>query len=99
LGLAYKRNTGDARESPALRVAELLVSLGAEVRAVDGRIEPRKVDPAVELVAASAEEYRRAHLVVLLTDHDEIDYDAVVDHSGLIFDTRHRLDGANVVTL
>ena len=39
LGLAYKNNTSDARESPALRVAEMLVQLGADVRAVDPHLE------------------------------------------------------------
>ena len=38
LGLAYKKNTGDARESPAVRVAELLLALGADVRAADPHV-------------------------------------------------------------
>ena len=71
LGLAYKKNTGDARESPALRVAELLRRMGAEVRAADPLVtEPALLDQAVARVDATPEEIASADLVVLLTDHD-----------------------------
>src|SRR5229473_1828133 len=46
LGLAYKKNTGDARESPAIRIAELLLRMGAEVRAADPLVtEPAVINP------------------------------------------------------
>ena len=48
LGLAYKKNTGDARNSPAIRVAELLLRMGAEVRAADPLVtEPTAIASAV----------------------------------------------------
>src|SRR6266581_1023948 len=50
LGLAYKKNTGDARESPAVRVAQLLAGLGALVRAADPHVEWAALDPAVARV-------------------------------------------------
>jgi UDP-N-acetyl-D-glucosamine dehydrogenase len=57
LGLAYKKNTGDARESPAVRVAELLLRMGAEVRAADPLVtEPTVIDPAVVRVDAKPED-------------------------------------------
>ncbi|HEV2087211.1 MAG TPA: nucleotide sugar dehydrogenase, partial [Cryptosporangiaceae bacterium] len=58
MGLAYKKNTGDSRESPALRVAELLHALGAEIRAVDAHVEPEWVPDFVTLVALEAGEAR-----------------------------------------
>src|SRR6266581_4426863 len=57
LGLAYKKNTGDARESPAIRVAELLSRMGAEVRAADPLVtEPAVIDEAVARVDVTPEE-------------------------------------------
>jgi UDP-N-acetyl-D-glucosamine dehydrogenase len=97
LGIAYKRNTGDARESPALRIADLLGALGADVRAVDTHVEPREV--SIALAQPSPSEYAAADLVVLLTDHDDVDYDEVVEHSAQVFDTRRRLTGERVVLL
>ena len=71
LGLAYKKNTGDARESPAIRVAELLVRMGADVRAADPLVtEPAVTHPAVARVDATPQEVAAADAVVLLTDHD-----------------------------
>ncbi|HEX6393029.1 MAG TPA: nucleotide sugar dehydrogenase [Acidimicrobiales bacterium] len=96
LGLAYKSNTGDSRESPALVVADQLVGLGAEVRAVDPYVEPSRIDPRMTLVDLTAEELCWADCVIVLTDHDVFDWQIVKGHAKFIFDTRHRLDGANV---
>ncbi len=93
LGLAYKKNSGDCRESPAIRVAEQLVGAGAEVRAVDSHIEPGRTE--LPLVALTAAEVAAADLVVLLTDHDDLDYD-LLDDARLVFDTRNRLRGGVV---
>lgn len=90
MGLAYKKNSGDCRESPAVRVAQRLVALGAHVRAVDGHIEPERAPDGVTLVSLDAGQVRRTDLVVLLTDHDDVDY-ALLDEAALVFDTRHRL--------
>ena len=71
LGLAYKKNTGDARESPAVRVAELLVRMGADVRAADPLVtEPTDIAKTVARVDATVEEIAAADIVVLLTEHD-----------------------------
>src|SRR3984885_1609790 len=57
LGLAYKKNTGDARESPAIRVAQLLKDMGADVRAADPHVvETGAVDAVVECVQPTPEE-------------------------------------------
>ncbi len=97
LGLAYKKNTGDARESPAVRVAQLLTQLGANVRAAD----PHVVEAAhgmedIVRVGLSEQELSAADVVVLLADHDEFDYDLIEKHAKYILDTRRRLSGPNV---
>lgn len=101
LGLAYKPNTSDMRESPVLSVAQQLLDLGAEVRYVDEHV------PGVNMagaqfngkpvrVALTVEELSAAHAVVVLTDHDDIDYELVAAHAPYVFDTRHRCHGSVV---
>ncbi|MEV8352430.1 nucleotide sugar dehydrogenase [Streptomyces niveus] len=93
LGLAYKPNTGDARESPALRVAELLLGLGADVRAADPYVvEAVTVDSKLTRCDFSEEELTAADAVVLLTDHDAFDYELVARASDFVLDCRHRLE-------
>jgi UDP-N-acetyl-D-glucosamine dehydrogenase len=100
LGLAYKKNTGDARESPAVRVAQLLAGLGADVRAADPHVaEARAVDGLVARVEPTAEEVSGADAVVLLTDHDAFDFEDIGQRARFIFDCRRRLAGQNVEIL
>ncbi len=99
LGLAYKRNTGDARESPAVVVADRLLTLGADVRAADPHVVEGHISNRVARVECSAEEVAAADLVVLLTDHDEFDYDMVLSEAKGVFDTRRRLTGDRVELL
>ena len=99
LGLAFKRNTSDARESPAVAVAERLLALGADVRAADPHVVEAHVDSRVVRVEATAEEIAAADAVVLLTDHDTFDFDVVARHAAYVFDTRSRLSGSNVEPL
>jgi UDP-N-acetyl-D-glucosamine dehydrogenase len=93
LGLAYKKNTGDARESPAVRVAELLLNLGADVRASDPHVLIGHVDQRVKLVDASPEEVEAADCVVLLADHDAFDLEAIAGQAKYVLDTRHQMPG------
>jgi UDP-N-acetyl-D-mannosaminuronic acid dehydrogenase/UDP-N-acetyl-D-glucosamine dehydrogenase len=95
LGLAYKANTGDCRESPAIRVAERLVRMGARVRAVDAHVEPERVPAGIAVVPLSTAEIAAADIVVLLTDHDDVEYD-LLDGAAAVFDTRNRLHGPAV---
>lgn len=90
LGLAYKRNTGDARESPATPILEKLVGLGAVVRAIDPHVDARYVDPQVKLVEDTDEEIANSDLVILVTDHDVFDLDRIAGLAPLVLDTRHR---------
>ena len=100
LGLAYKKNSGDARESPARRVASLLLDMGAEVRAADPHVvEDARVDRRVVRVALTEEQIEAADAVILLADHDAFDLDLVVQHARYVLDTRHRLTGPTVESL
>jgi UDP-N-acetyl-D-glucosamine dehydrogenase len=90
LGLAYKRNTGDARESPAKPILEKLLGLGAIVRAVDPHVDARYVDPLVKLVEDTDDEIANSDLVILVTDHDVFDLERIAGLAPLVLDTRHR---------
>ncbi|MFE5331519.1 nucleotide sugar dehydrogenase [Embleya sp. NPDC056575] len=74
VGLAYKKNTGDARESPSTHVARLLLNLGAEVSAADPHVEQSQVvDARLRRVELTPETVAAADAVVLLVDHDDMD--------------------------
>ncbi|MEA2703015.1 MAG: UDP-N-acetyl-D-glucosamine dehydrogenase [Actinomycetota bacterium] len=91
LGLAYKRNTSDGRESPAVAVAERLLALGADVRAADPHVIEDNGGARVQRVEATREEVSAADAVVVLTDHDAFDYAMVAETATFVLDTRHRL--------
>ena len=99
LGLAYKKNSSDARESPATRVAHLLKGLGANVRAVDGYVPAEHLAEEVPRMRLDAEAVRAADAVVVLTDHDGVDYTLVEREARWILDCRNCLSGANVELL
>ena len=100
LGLAYKKNTGDARESPAIRIADLLLQLGAQVRAADPLVtEPAVMCPAVARVEATPEEIAAADVVVLLTEHDAFPFAEIGRHARYVLDCRGVLAGPNIETL
>lgn len=99
LGLAYKKNVGDVRESPALEVANRLAELGATVCAVEPYAELDRIPTCVELVELSASEVAAADAVVVLTDHDCFDYDLVASEASYLFDTRNRCAGTGAERL
>jgi UDP-N-acetyl-D-glucosamine dehydrogenase len=89
LGLAYKKNTGDARESPAIHVAQQLAALGGKVRAVDPLVEVWQVPSFIQRVELTQAEIDAADVIVLLTDHDSIDLGMLSNAKGKVFDTRN----------
>jgi UDP-N-acetyl-D-glucosamine dehydrogenase len=99
LGLAYKKNSSDARESPSTRVVHLLAELGARVHAVDGHVAAVHLAQDAPRVVLTAEALRAADAVVVLTDHDDVDYALVEREASWILDCRNRLTGANVELL
>jgi UDP-N-acetyl-D-glucosamine dehydrogenase len=92
IGLAYKRDIDDMRESPALDVIRLLAERGAEVVYHDPHV-PRYRDEGQEQesVDFSDAELARADAVVIVTDHSSIDYQRLVDKASLVVDTRNAL--------
>jgi nucleotide sugar dehydrogenase len=99
LGLAYKRNTGDIRESPALQLVDLLREYSADLSAVDTHVEDHHWPAEVRRVAPADVDYADYDLAILLADHDDIDYAGLQDAPLPVFDTRNRLTGANVERL
>jgi UDP-N-acetyl-D-glucosamine dehydrogenase len=99
LGLAYKKNSSDARESPAIRVAELLTALGSHVDAIDMHVPIDQAFGEVRRLPMTAEVVRDADAVVLLADHDDLDYELVEREARWVLDCRDRLHGANVESL
>lgn len=96
LGLAYKRNSGDARESPALAILDLLVAQGATVTVADPHVvESVRLDPAVRRVSLDAASVAEADAVLVVTDHDAFDYELLAGHP-YVLDTRHRVEGRGV---
>jgi len=91
LGLAYKPNSGDARESPAIAVADRLHHLGATLRAIDPLVESAYVPSFVENVPCTREELEQADVVVVLTPHAAIDWTLVSEFASKIVDTRNHV--------
>jgi UDP-N-acetyl-D-glucosamine dehydrogenase len=93
LGVAYKKNVGDIRESPGLALIDLFQAHGATVDYSDPYV------PVIDSVGSSnakrgvevtVAQLTSANAVVLATDHDEFDYAAIAQHACLLIDTRGR---------
>jgi UDP-N-acetyl-D-glucosamine dehydrogenase len=90
IGLAYKRDIDDVRESPALDVIRLLEELGADVVYHDPYVPSFHEDGVRhDSVALTDDELKRSDAVVIVTDHTSIDYQRLVNRSSLIVDTRN----------
>jgi UDP-N-acetyl-D-glucosamine dehydrogenase len=93
VGVAYKRDVDDIRESPALDIIHVLRSRGAEVTYSDPYIPVLRVD-GEELCSIPLDaNVAAADCVAIITDHTDVDYEALVEHAGLIVDTRNALQG------
>lgn len=99
VGLAYKKNSGDIRESPAVRVLSLLTELGAEVVAFDMHIDDSRWPSGVGRRNLDAEGVRGIDAAVLITDHDDFDFDELASAGVPVLDTRARLTGHNIERL
>jgi len=103
LGVAYKKNVDDMRESPALELMEILGEKGAHVDYSDPHVpalpKTRRHHFESASVALDAETVARYDAVLLATDHDAVDYDLIRKHARLIVDTRgvYASGGANIV--
>ena len=92
LGVAYKKDIEDMRESPALDVIRLLEEHGAEVAYHDPHVPRYKEDGHERIsVALTDDVLARADAVVIVTDHSAVDYQRLVDKASLVVDTRNAL--------
>jgi UDP-N-acetyl-D-glucosamine dehydrogenase len=103
LGLAYKKNVDDPRESPAMEIMEILRSKGADLCYSDPHVPVfppmRRHRFALQSVELTPEALQAIDCVLLITDHDGFPYDLIAAHASLIVDTRgvYRGDEPNVV--
>ena len=99
LGIAYKRDVDDMRESPSVLVMELLRDRGAIVEYSDPNapVFPKMREHNFDLasVELTPEALRSFDAVVLLTDHSDFDYAAILEHADMIVDTRGKYRDAH----
>jgi UDP-N-acetyl-D-glucosamine dehydrogenase len=97
LGVAYKPNVSDTRESPALDVIGLLLEKKARVEYYDPYVPSLKQEGwSLKSVPDLVEAAERADCVVVITNHDSVDYAAVAEAADLIFDTRNAMGEAGI---
>ena len=100
LGVAYKKDIADVRESPALSIIDRLRAKGADVRYHDPFVAEVRFDDAhtqgsgepLQSVALTDDELKTADCVVIVTDHSQVDYRRVCELTKLVVDTRNALD-------
>lgn len=93
VGLAYKKNTGDVREAPSLRIMELLKEYGALVAGVDDLVEDHHWPVGIERTSLDSENVRASDAIVLITDHDHFDLSVLGEHEVPVLDTKNVLMG------
>jgi UDP-N-acetyl-D-glucosamine dehydrogenase len=101
LGVAYKRDINDVRESPALSIIDRLRSKGCDVRYHDPFVRELPFDDAhtqggggpLCSVELSDEEIRSTDCVLIVTNHSQIDYRRIIELAPLVVDTRNALNG------
>lgn len=93
LGVAYKKDINDYRESPALKIIEQLKTEGAELVFYDPYIHSIKDENgsviAIDWVDLSEDELRKSDCVLIITDHSGVDYEMVVEKADCVVDTRN----------
>ena len=101
LGVAYKKDINDVRESPALSIIDLLRAKGAQVSYHDPFVSDVRFDDAhtigqgepLQSIELTDEELRASDCVVIVTDHSGVDYHRVTELAPLVVDTRNALGG------
>ena len=101
LGVAYKKDVNDVRESPAFSIIDRLRAKGANVSYHDPFVCEVRFDDAhteangepLTSVGLSDEQLKAADCVIIVTDHSDIDYQRVCRLTSLIVDTRNALNG------
>lgn len=104
MGVAYKKNVEDIRESPSLRLMEMIEARGATADFFDphvAQIDNTREHPTLNFrngIAWNAAEIARYDAVLIATDHDAVDYAALVENAALVVDTRNACARAGVAS-
>jgi UDP-N-acetyl-D-glucosamine dehydrogenase len=93
LGVAYKRDINDVRESPALDIIHLLQRRGADISFSDPYVPSIQIEQETLFATDLSAAVGQADCVVIVTDHKDIDYQAVLRDADLVVDTRNALRG------
>jgi UDP-N-acetyl-D-glucosamine dehydrogenase len=100
LGVTYKKDISDSRESPALEVIKLLTALKADVTYSDPYVRSLQVDGRkMEAVPPSPEVLSACDIAIIVTNHTAFDYQEIVRNAPLVFDTRNAADGISAKNL
>ena len=90
VGIAYKKDVSDTRESPAIEIIRLLKRGGADVSYFDPYAPQIQIDGQnFKSMEWSPREFKRMDCVVIITDHSSVDYEEILKNSKVIFDTRN----------
>ena len=100
IGVSYKKNIDDVRETPASEIVRELLSRGADVAFIDPHVKEFSGE-AEDTFCIGATEFsedviRDSDCIVVVTDHDDIDYDLIAQHAQVIVDSRGRYDPKQV---
>jgi UDP-N-acetyl-D-glucosamine dehydrogenase len=97
LGVAYKKNVDDLREAPALDIIEKLLDQDMHVDYHDPFLpslpKTRKYNLKLDSIDLTAKNIKKYDCILLITDHDNVDYNLLIESGTLIVDTRGRLRG------
>eukprot|EP01136_Pigoraptor_vietnamica_P039121 Opistho-1_new@109385 len=100
IGLAYKKNVSDKRESASLYVWRLLAKAGCEISYHDSYCPTHNERGTIHhSVPFTAEELRKYDLVAIVTDHDDVDYRLLLKEAKCIFDSRNAIGGRGIFGL
>ena len=103
LGVAYKKDVGDSRESPSLKLIGILRGKGAEVSYNDPYIAEIQIgEDTLKSVELTERYLSSMDCVVIATDHSDYDYQFLINNASLVFDTRgitRAINGENIIRL
>tara|TARA_A100001015_G_scaffold40493_1_gene44407 strand:- start:2209 stop:3489 length:1281 start_codon:yes stop_codon:yes gene_type:complete len=103
IGLSYKKNIGDTRESPSFKIADLLLKSKFKVDYHDPYLKSfpkqRSFNFRLAYKSLNRKNIRKYDFIIILTDHDNINYELLKSNSNIIFDTRGRIKGKNVISI
>ncbi|KPB05664.1 nucleotide sugar dehydrogenase [Bacillus sp. CHD6a] len=92
IGVAYKKDIDDVRESPSLPIMSRLRKEGADLTIIDPFVSSFKLDgEVIEPVELSEDLLKKADITLILTDHTNINYEMISKHSNVVFDTRNAM--------